>query len=74
MSYIRTGSERKYSDGGPMYVYLETSGKLRWMVGDPTRVEDFVEVLFRVLERADVNFDDNDVESVQEELRIDDMG
>lgn len=53
MSFIRTSSDRQFSDStDDMYVY--PSGIINWKVGNPSDPEDLCEVMFRILEQGGV--------------------
>lgn len=61
MSFIRSLEERKYSNGDSgLYVYPtqnpETQEQMIEFSGDCIPSEDFVEILFRIFERGDLEF------------------
>jgi len=53
-----------------MYVFLHTDGHLEWMLGDASKPEDFIEMMFRILDHAGVDFSEEDVIKVKEELEV----
>lgn len=72
MSYIRASEKRKYSKGGPMYVY-PSGGEIIWSCGSPRNEEDLCEFICRLLERTSIDLDEELVEEIREKMFLDEL-
>jgi len=73
MSLIRSTESGRYSnivDG--LYVFLR-DGDMIESYGRLHEREVFVEIMFRVMERADVEFSEEDVKNVREFMELNDL-
>jgi len=77
MSFIRALEERKYSKGkNNLYVYpaeLDDKQYISFDCAQNIPSEDFIEVLFRVLERCGINFTIEDINSIRKSLFLEEL-
>jgi len=83
MSFVRPLEERKYSkkdgneeNGAGLYVFISATPEgednfLDWMGGDPHNLEDFTEVMCRILKRAQGDVSLETVNNIRDALSLD---
>lgn len=82
MSFVRPLEQRKYSkgeneeNGAGLYVFISAGGEgednfLDWMGGDPQNLEDFTEVMCRILKQSQGEISVETVNNIREQLSLD---